>query len=393
VRRFLCLTCPRRVPTIPTTAEESLRAAIENIRIRLQAELDGQLRDLATQQSAALDEIRRASEAQAEDRWSGKVQAVRDEWSGRLEFELASAAAESETRVIAEAARARTEAERTAAESIAELRAELDRTLATEREQLRAEHQQRVDGIQTERERIARELEADQQQVSALTQQVATLTQQVATLSGARETEELAARALERQEQLEVVERLLAAVRAIDAAPTLSAALGSLADGASTVAPRAALFVVSGRQLQPWKASGFGEISTLHAADPEANVLGAAMRSGDAVSTTAASAPVFATLPANRAGLAVPITVGGQAVAVLYADDGVAQESETPASWPEAVQILGLHASAWLAHMTATRAPESIRSGATASGSQAPARVRTVDEPTGGGRGLFGGAA
>jgi hypothetical protein len=366
-------------------AEESLRAAIESIRTRLQAELDGQLRDFATQQSAALDEMRRTIEAQAEDRWSGKVQAVRDEWSGRLEFELASAAAESETRVIAEAAQARTDAERTAAESIAQLRAELDRNLATEREQLRAEHQQRVETIQAERERLTRELEAEQQKVT-------TLTQQVATLSGVREKEELAARALERQEQLEVIERLLSSVKAIDAAPTLSAALGSLADGASMVAPRAALFVVSGRQLQPWKASGFGEISTLQAADPEGNVLGAAVRSGDAVSTTAAAAPVFAGLPSNRAGLAVPITVGGQAVAVLYADDGVSQESETPASWPEAVQILGLHASAWLAHMTATRAPESIRPAATTSGSHAPVRVRKVDEPTGGGRGFFGGA-
>jgi hypothetical protein len=365
-------------------AEESLRAAIESIRTRLQAELDGQLRDFATQQSAAIEEIRRTIETQAEDRWSGKVQAVRDEWSGRLEFELASAAAENESRVIAESEQVRMEAQRAAAESIAQLRAELDRHHATEREQLRAEHQQHVDAMQADRERIARELEAEQQKV-------ATLTQQAATLSGVSEKEELATRALERQEQLEVIERLLSSVKAIDAAPTLSAALGALADGASTVAPRAALFVVNGRQLQPWKASGFGEISTLQAADPEGNVLGAVMRSGEATSTTAVAAPAFAGLPANRAGLAVPVTVGGQAVAVLYADDGAAQESETPASWPEAVQILGLHASAWLAHMTATRAPGSIRAAAT-SGSYAPARVRKVDEPTGGGRGFFGGA-
>ena len=316
-------------------AEDSLRAAIESIRARLQAALDDQLRDLETQQSTAVSEMRRTIEAQAEERWTGSMQAVRDEWSGRLQSELATAAAETEQRVLAEYARGRIEAERAAAESVAQLRAEFDRNLATERQQVRAEEQQRADAIQAEREQVMRDLDAERQKISALNQQIATL-------SRAREIEELEARALERQEQLAVIERLLSAVRTIDAAPTLSGALGALIDGASTVAPRAALFVVSGRQLQTWKAMGFDLAAVaLEGADIDVSVLGAAMRAGEAVSTTAAAAPAFAALSLNRAGLAVPITVGGQAVALLYADDGAAQESETPASWPEAVQILG----------------------------------------------------
>jgi hypothetical protein len=184
----------------------------------------------------------RRIEAEADQRWTGNLQAVRDEWSGRLQAELAAAATESERRVLDESNRSRMEAERTAAESVAELRAEFDRTLATERERFRVEHQQHADAMQAERERTARELE--QQKVTTLTN-----------------------------------------------------------------------------------------------------------------------------------------------------DDGSVQESETPASWPEAVQILGRHASAFLAHLTAVRAAEGMRPTVTASGSQPAARARQGDGQSGVGRGFPGGAA
>jgi hypothetical protein len=59
--------------------------------------------------------------------------------------------------------------------------------------------------------------------------------------------------------------------------------------------------------------------------------------------------------------MAVPITVGGHTVAVLYADDGSEKEPEAPASWPEAIQILCGHASACLAHITALRTAQAMR--------------------------------
>jgi hypothetical protein len=301
-------------------AEEFPRAASDAVRARLQSELDSQLREFGARQSGLFDEMRRAIETEAEERWARHLDGVRDEWSTRLQSELATAAAETERRVLDESARGRAEAERAAGE----------------------------------REQATRDLEAERQKVTALNQQIASL-------SDARENEELAARATERQEQLAVIESLLFGIKAIDAAPTLSGALGALVDGAVAVAPRAALFVVSGRQLQMWKAVGFPEVGPLQTSELESSVLGAAMRARDAVSTTAAAPPAFASLSSNRAGLAVPITIGGQAVAVLYADDGAVQESETPASWPEAVQILGLHASVSLAHMTAVWSVEGVR--------------------------------
>jgi hypothetical protein len=53
--------------------------------------------------------------------------------------------------------------------------------------------------------------------------------------------------------------------------------------------------------------------------------------------------------------------VGGQAVAVLYADNSLAESPEVPASWPEAVEILCCHASAVLSQLTAVRTAQAMR--------------------------------
>jgi hypothetical protein len=174
------------------------------------------------------------------------------------------------------------------------------------------------------------------------------------------------ARAVERQAQLSFVERLLSAVRTISAARSLSDTLTALTTAAATLAPRAALFVVSGKEVQGWRAAGFDAASpaSLRLRNDQGGLMATATASGAVVSTATIPAPAFASLAADRAGLAVPITVGSQSVAVLYADDGVAGESEAPASWPEAMQILGAHASACLARITALRTTQAMQAGA-----------------------------
>ena len=170
------------------------------------------------------------------------------------------------------------------------------------------------------------------------------------------------ARVAERQSQLVALERLLNSTRAITLARSLSEALAALLAGAGAAAPRAALFVINANALQGWKSSGF-EGSQLPAAVTieESGALGQAVTTRQTVSATAESAPVFASLPADRAGVAIPILVGGRPVAVLYADDGAADESQAPSSWPEEVQILGQHASVCLAHLTAVRSAQAAR--------------------------------
>jgi hypothetical protein len=173
------------------------------------------------------------------------------------------------------------------------------------------------------------------------------------------------ARAQERDAQLAIVERLLDALRDMDDAPSLTEILTVLVEAAGEEASRAALFVVNGPYLHGLKAVGLSEAEVGSQRIPlgGGGFVAEAMERGEAVSTTDASAPPpdFAALPEGRAAIAVPIAIGGEPVAVLYADDGGSDEPTVPASWPEAVEILASHAASRLAHLTATRATEAMR--------------------------------
>ena len=180
------------------------------------------------------------------------------------------------------------------------------------------------------------------------------------------------ARLAERQSQLAVVERVLTAVRSMDTSRSLSDVLSSVTASAASEAPRVALFVVNGAELRGWKSVGFnGEASAMHVSVKEPGVLGEALRRREPVVTSDSDgppAPAFAELPGGRAAMAVPLLVGNQPVAVLYADDAADGTPAAPASWPEAIQILGRHASVTLAHLTAARAAEAMRRSAAAAG-------------------------
>ena len=55
----------------------------------------------------------------------------------------------------------------------------------------------------------------------------------------------------------------------------------------------------------------------------------------------------------------MPFVLGGQPVAVLYADEGA--DGQAPSSWQEMVQILGRHASAYVAYLTAVRTAQAMQ--------------------------------
>ena len=148
----------------------------------------------------------------------------------------------------------------------------------------------------------------------------------------------------------------------MDAARSLSDVLSALIGSAGAEAPRVALFVVEGVELRAWKSQGFpAPASPLHVNLKEPGLLTDVMRRREAVTTNDARPPAFAALPADRAAIAVPLLVGTQPVAVLYADDVSEGPASAPASWPEAIQILGRHASVILAHLTAARAADAMR--------------------------------
>ena len=290
------------------------------------------------------------------------------------------------------------------------LQAERDRASA-EIEAVRAEisaltsaRDQATSALHTERERAAAEIEAARQRAVALEhardQLQVTLTadrdQALQKANALYERDTAAAvteaRAEERQAQLAIVERLLDASRTLDASKTLSETLAALVIAVRSHAPRAAVFIVNRDELQPWKTVGFDNLGPQSLSATDDGLLARAVRSAEPSSTVEIAAPAFARLAKGRAGLAVPVIVGNQAVAVLYADDGGAQESVAPASWPEAVQILGRHASTCLAHLTAVRTVQAARfatasppaaaaAAAAPAMTSAPAPQRTVQAP------------
>ena len=172
------------------------------------------------------------------------------------------------------------------------------------------------------------------------------------------------AHAADRQEELACSDRMLAAFRRLDDARSLTEVLGVLADQAEREIGRAALLLVTGSRLRGWEWRGIaGSDAPVDVpVDPE-TVFGRAIATGLPVSTSDAPLgsdgdPLAArlTTPPGRAGLAVPISVGGRAVAILYADDACERTPVVPSNWPELAEILARHAGRCLELLTISRA-------------------------------------
>jgi len=87
-------------------------------------------------------------------------------------------------------------------------------------------------------------------------------------------------------------------------------------------------------------------------------------------------APPFARLPADRPSLAVPLMIGGRAVAVLYTDSGT---NPLPPGSTETVEGLVRHASAIVALRTAVRTLD-VLGGADGNGDGSGAGGDVTDE-------------
>src|SRR5262249_24219575 len=77
-------------------------------------------------------------------------------------------------------------------------------------------------------------------------------------------------------------------------------------------------------------------------------------RSADA--TDGSGLPPFAGHAAHRHAMALPLRVGGEVVAVLYADAPRVDAPSSDARWPAMLEVLGRHASRVLEAMTVQQA-------------------------------------
>jgi len=197
---------------------------------------------------------------------------------------------------------------------------------------------------------------------------------------------------------------LARAVTAMDEAGTLSDVLNALADGLAAQAPRTSVLVFRGEAARTWKQSGFGD-------SPKPSAELALSDHDDLRAIVESASPTFlegggdaqvligvTTLPAGETGLAVPVAIGGQVVALVYADGGAATagkptdaKAEDAAArpsgrlepgWAELVEVLARHAARCLEALTAMRASGYARPQRPAVVVPMPPHLRIVERPT-----------
>ncbi len=225
-------------------------------------------------------------------------------------------------------------------------RTEIDRSVDDVRVTAERDFRARVDNMRGE---LAREME-----LRLSTDRTDLQTAVAAAKSGMRDV------------RVDTLARLLGSIRQIDQSSTLSGILEALARGAAAETSRVAIMLIDGDMLRSWGHFGFATGETPHDMPiGQSGVLAAAV----ALKQTSfvppggggreAAVPSFMRVAVGHTGLVVPIPVGGEVVAVLYADDvGRREEQEDAPVWTEEVDLLVRHAALRLENVTSIRTVE-----------------------------------
>ena len=153
---------------------------------------------------------------------------------------------------------------------------------------------------------------------------------------------------------------VLDGVRLLDQAESLSAVLNTLAALIGAQAPRVAVLTVDNGRVRGWHAVGFGMgLSSAREIDnacADVGIVGQAVDSGKSCSAVcgpdgmvADVAPGFSSVPTGALALAVPVVVGCEVKAVVYADDA---GQGAASQWRAVVEILARYAGHCLEALT-----------------------------------------
>jgi hypothetical protein len=310
-------------------AEELKRAAETQI-----GELRKALEDLRTQAQQQLDAARRIAQAEIEKAHAEIDKARAETEKAHADADKARAEAES-ARAEADLARAETEATRaTATQEIARAQAEID----TNRKAAAGEAEEVL---------IARLAAAH-------------------TVSERKVTEAIdRAYTDSHQSELSRAARLADAIRSLDEGRGLSEVLERLVQCSGHEVDRAAVLLVKGERLRGWRLAGFApgapSAKSIDLGVEEAGLAGAVLKNGVSASrpsdaTEGPGLPPFAVNAGDRHAMALPVRVGGEVVAVLYADAPLVNEPSSDARWPAILDVLVRHASRVLEAMTVEQA-------------------------------------
>lgn len=380
--------------------EDRIRQEVDALGQEMAQAFAARLKAVSNQLATAAAEDRSGIEREAQRALQAAVAEARSEAEQRVGAELdrvrmenERSRAEIEQRVNAELDRARAEGERTRLEIEQQLGGELERAraeaeaiklhsgqLSEELSRLKVATSQAMDDLARvrqaateEKEASTRELEAvARDKASAIHEKEAALREKEA---AERERDQVVSqvaaetqrRAAEREATIAGLDRLASAFRRIDASSALAEILGVLADAAAAETARVALFVTApgapggAPRFNPWRLHGFPtppsgfDVGLTNAKD------------------LARTGLPFAPLGQSRAGVAIPIDVGGQTVAMVYADDGDAEHA-APAGWPEAIELVARHAASRIETVTAVRTAQVLGARTTVAPDEQSAR-------------------
>ncbi|HEX4567782.1 MAG TPA: hypothetical protein VH138_14185, partial [Vicinamibacterales bacterium] len=312
---------------------EEAKAAIENERQRAKNDIDGERQRAATELEQ--ERQRAASELdQVRQRATSELEQERQRATSEIEKERQRAASEFEQ----ERQRATTELEQ-------------------ERQRLRAE-------FEAARHEIELDLARAREEAAAAGARAATASELAAAeVARAEAASRDAAASSAGAASAAIYDRVATGIRTLDDAPTLGASLDALVAGAATIVGRAALFIIDGDRLKPWKSDGFpdADVRSIESSIGAGDLLARAIQAArPTASDPELPAPAFARLPPGHASVAVPLMIAGRAIAVLYVDGGE-EATSTSGEWQGAVDLLARHTSALLALRTAMRTFDMIR--------------------------------
>jgi hypothetical protein len=166
------------------------------------------------------------------------------------------------------------------------------------------------------------------------------------------------------------VAQLVAAMRRLDDTKSLHTILQGLVEAAAAAAGRASVMILEGGTLRAWAHLGFGadahpvDVPLAQPSILQTAVLQRTIAPVTATGESAASTPAFMRLAGATTALALPIVVGADVVAVLYADDTGRRSDTQAATWAQELELLVRHASLRLASVTSVRTVELLTSPA-----------------------------
>lgn len=172
------------------------------------------------------------------------------------------------------------------------------------------------------------------------------------------------------ESKVDLLAKLVGAMRLQDEATSLRAIMEALTRGASSEAARVAVLLVDGDSLRGF--TDFGYVGTARPADVPLDTFPALSKTvaeRQRLSLTPGAGgrtpdvPAFMRASTGNTGVVVPIVVAGAVVALVYAEGPERVSGTTSGSlWTEHVEVLVRHASSRLENVTSRRTVEVLTS-------------------------------